>query len=189
MPPIAWPTWWSCMPALDLNRPRRVHIIGAGGLAMRAIASILVARGHVVSGSDQEHSPAIDLLAEQGVQVAIGHRAANVGSVDAVVASTAVASTNPELVEATRRGIPVLRRADAMAAICAGRRVAAVSGTHGKTTTSSMLALVLIEGGVRPSFVIGGTVHELGGGVKQVVQPILVGHHADPANQQGLVTL
>jgi len=152
------------MPALDLQRPRRLHIVGAGGLAMSAISSILVSLGHQVSGSDQEPSAATDLLAGQGVRVAIGHGAANVGRVDAVIASTAIAPGNPELVEANRRGIPVLRRADAMAAICASRQTVAVSGTHGKTTTSSMLALILIEAGLRPSFVIGGTVHELGGG-------------------------
>ncbi len=131
---------------------------------MSAIASILATLGHDVSGSDSVHSPAIDVLAGQGVRVAIGHEAGNVGAVDAVIASTAIPATNPELVEATRQGIPVHRRADAMVALCRARTAVAVSGTHGKTTTSSMLAVILVEAGLRPSFIIGGTVHDLGGG-------------------------
>jgi UDP-N-acetylmuramate--alanine ligase len=131
---------------------------------MSAIATVLVAMGHRVSGSDLRSSPPLERLRALGVAVGVGHRAENVGDADAVTVSTAVPDTNPEVVEARRRGIPVLRRAQTLAAICATRRTVAVAGTHGKTTTSSMLALVLREGGLRPSFVVGGELNEIGAG-------------------------
>ena len=151
-------------PALDLSVPRRIHVVGAGGTGMSAIATVLASMGHQVSGSDLKPSPPLERLRALGVHVDVGHRAEQVDDVDAVTVSTAVADTNPEVVEARRRGIPVLRRAQALAAICATRRTVAVAGTHGKTTTSSMLALVLREGGLRPSFIVGGELNEIGAG-------------------------
>jgi UDP-N-acetylmuramate--alanine ligase len=139
-------------------------VVGVGGAGMSAIATVLAAMGHAVSGSDLKGSPGLERLRSLGVQVAIGHDAANVGEVDAVTVSTAIPPTNVEVVAARGRGIPVLRRAEALAAIAATRRTVAVAGTHGKTTTSSMLALVLVEAGVRPSFIIGGEVNEIGTG-------------------------
>lgn len=152
------------MPAADLSTPVRIHEIGIGGAAMSAIASVLTRMGHTVTGSDLKASSWTDRLGAHGVSVAIGHDAANVGDVDIVAVSTAIPDTNPEVVEARRRGIPVLRRSELLAAICATRRTVAVSGTHGKTTTSSMLALVLVEAGLEPSFIIGGEVNEIGSG-------------------------
>src|SRR5205814_3213449 len=136
------------MSELDLASPKRIHVVGVGGSGMSAIATVLARMGHVVSGSDLKASAGLERLRALGVDVTVGHDAANVGDVDAVTTSTAVASTNPELEGARERGIPVLRRAETLAAIAATRRTIAVAGTHGKTTTSSMLALVLAEAGM-----------------------------------------
>jgi UDP-N-acetylmuramate--alanine ligase len=132
---------------------------------MSAIAAVLAAMGHQVSGSDLKASPGLERLRALGVTVSIGHDATNVpAEVDAVTISTAIPERNPEVAAARERGVPVLRRAEILAAIAATRRCVAVSGTHGKTTTSSMLALVLVQAGMRPSFIIGGEVNEIGTG-------------------------
>jgi UDP-N-acetylmuramate--alanine ligase len=149
---------------LDLTSPRRIHVVGVGGAGMSAIASVLASMGHSVTGSDLKASSGLDRLRAQGVKVVVGHAAENVGDAEAVTISTAIPATNPEVAEARERGIPVLRRADALSAIAATRRTVAVAGTHGKTTTSSMLALVLVEAGLHPSFIIGGDVNEIGTG-------------------------
>jgi UDP-N-acetylmuramate--alanine ligase len=149
---------------VDLRVPQRVHVVGVGGAGMSAIATVLATMGHRVSGSDLRASPALERLRAAGIDVAVGHRADNVGEVDVVTISTAVPATNPEVVAATEHGIPVLRRAEVLAAICATRRTVAVAGTHGKTTTSSMLALVLVEAGLHPSFIVGGELNEIGTG-------------------------
>jgi UDP-N-acetylmuramate--alanine ligase len=129
---------------------------------MSAIASVLAAMGHTVTGSDLKMSPTTQRLAAAGVAVTIGHDAARVGDAEMVTISTAIAATNPEVVEARRLGVPGLHRAEITAAVAACRRCVAVSGTHGKTTTTSMLALILVEAGLRPSFLIGGDVNEIG---------------------------
>lgn len=142
--------------------PVRVHVVGIGGAGMSAIAAVLAAMGHRVTGSDVKDTPVLDRLRRTGVEVAVGHDAAHVAACDVVTASTAVPPTNPEVAEARRRGVPVLHRAELLAAIAALRRCVAVSGTHGKTTTASMVALALVEAGLRPSFLIGGDVNEIG---------------------------
>ncbi len=148
----------------DLSTPRRIHVVGIGGAGMSAIATVLVAMGHVVTGSDLKHSSGLDRLTSLGVGVTVGHRAENVGDAEVVAISTAVPARNPEVVSAGEKRIPVLTRADVLAAIASTRRTVAVAGTHGKTTTSSMLALVLAEAGLRPSFIVGGEVNEIGTG-------------------------
>ena len=153
------------MSPLDLSAPLALHIVGIGGAGMSAIAMVLASMGHKVSGSDLKDSPGLERLRVAGVEVHIGHQGAHVGpEVQAVTISTAIPPANPEVAEAHRRGIPVLRRAEALGAICATRRPIAVAGTHGKTTTSSMLALVLVEAGMRPSFIIGGELTGIGTG-------------------------
>jgi UDP-N-acetylmuramate--alanine ligase len=147
---------------LELATPRRVHIVGIGGAGMSAIALVLHDMGHTVSGSDLKDSPTAERLRSRGIEVAVGHRAEQVAGADAVTYSPAVASENPELVEARARGIEVAPRSEVLAAICATRRCLAVAGTHGKTTTASMLSLILVEAGMRPSFVIGADVNEIG---------------------------
>jgi UDP-N-acetylmuramate--alanine ligase len=149
---------------VDLSTPRRVHVVGVGGAGMSAIASVLRAMGHRVTGSDLKASPGLDRLSALGVEVHVGHDAAHVGDADFVAVSTAIPEVNPEVRAARERGIPVLRRAEILSAIAALRRTVAVAGTHGKTTTASMLALVLVEAGLHPSFIIGGEVNEIGSG-------------------------
>jgi UDP-N-acetylmuramate--alanine ligase len=148
--------------AVDLSYPRRIHVIGIGGAGMSAIATVLVGMGHHVSGSDLKESVALDRLRRLGVHAFVGHSADHVTDAELVAASSAVDAANVEVRTATGRGIPVLRRAELLGAICAQRRSVAVSGTHGKTTTSSMLALILVEAGMRPSFIVGGDIYEFG---------------------------
>jgi UDP-N-acetylmuramate--alanine ligase len=148
---------------LELASPRSVHIVGIGGAGMSAIAIVLARMGHRVSGSDLKGGRSVQRLQLLGVDARIGHRAEHVtDDLDAVVISTAISSSNPEVREAERRGIPVLRRAQALRALVATRRGIAVAGSHGKTTTSSMLALVLRAAGWQPSFIIGGELNEVG---------------------------
>ena len=123
---------------------------------MAPLARILATMGHAVSGSDAAGSARLDQLAASGVAVHVGHHPDHVRDADAVVASTAIAGDNPELVAARAAGIPVLRRSDALAGLCALRRTLAVGGTHGKTTTTAMLAAVLTEAGLEPSYLVGG---------------------------------
>ncbi len=147
---------------IDLSTPRRIHIVGIGGAGMSAIGLVLRAMGHSVSGSDLRDSPVAERLRSHGISVAIGHRAENIGSLDAVTYSPAVQPGNVELVEATTLGVAIVPRSRMLASICATRRCLAVAGTHGKTTTASMLSLILVEAGLRPSFVIGADVNEIG---------------------------
>jgi UDP-N-acetylmuramate--alanine ligase len=131
---------------------------------MSAIAEVLAAMGHDVTGSDLKPSVGLERLEALGVAVTVGHAAANLGQAELLTRSTAVPDRNPECRAAAEAGIPVLSRADVLTAICAQRSTVAVAGTHGKTTTASMLALVLRQAGVRPSFIIGGDVNEIGTG-------------------------
>jgi UDP-N-acetylmuramate--alanine ligase len=152
--------WRDPIPSLaDLGA---VHLIGIGGAGMSGIARILLARGVPVSGSDRRDSPTVRALAALGARVEIGHDAAHLGSADTVVVSTAIRADNPELATARARGLRVLPRAVALAAVMAGRRSVAVAGTHGKTSTTSMLTVAVQACGVDPSFAIGGDLNESG---------------------------
>ena len=148
--------------SLDLRVLRPIHVVGIGGAGMSAIALVLRAMGHTVTGSDLKDSPVAERLRSQGIAVAVGHRAENVVGAEAVTYSPAVPPENPELGAAQAAGALVVPRSAMLAAICATRRCLAVSGTHGKTTTASMLSLVLVEAALRPSFVIGADVNEIG---------------------------
>lgn len=138
----------------------RAHLVGVGGAGMSGIARILADRGFAVSGSDARDSPVLAGLADRGVHTAVGHSATNLrllpGGPTAVVVSTAVRPDNPEVVAARAAGVPVVRRADALAALMTGRRSVCVAGTHGKTSTTSMLTVALQHAGLDPSFAIGG---------------------------------
>ncbi|MCU1365408.1 MAG: murC, partial [Ilumatobacteraceae bacterium] len=151
---------------IDLSETKRLHVVGVGGPGMSAIAIVLAEMGHTVSGSDMREKPILDRLRAAGIAIQVGHDRANVHGVDAVTASTAVPARNIELDEARSRGSLVLSRAGMLAGICAEARSLAVAGTHGKTTTSSMLMLALAEAGLRPSFVIGGDVTDMGTGAQ-----------------------
>jgi UDP-N-acetylmuramate--alanine ligase len=141
-----------------------VHLIGIGGAGMSGIARILLARGHTVSGSDAKDSRALAALRALGATVHVGHHAEHVGVVDTVVMSTAIRDRNPELLAARERGIAVIPRAAALAALMGDGRGVAIAGTHGKTTTTSMLTVALQHCGADPSFVIGGDLNEPGSG-------------------------
>jgi UDP-N-acetylmuramate--alanine ligase len=140
----------------------RVHFIGVGGVGMAGLARIMLARGVPVSGSDAKASGTTDTLRALGATVHIGHDAAQLADADTVVVTTAARDTNPELVEARRRGLLVLHRSQALAALMRGRRALAVAGTAGKTTTTSMLTVALQHCGADPSFAIGGELTETG---------------------------
>jgi UDP-N-acetylmuramate--alanine ligase len=148
---------------LDLTTPHAIHVVGVGGAGMSAIATVLARMGHTVSGSDLRESRVLERLGLLDVTTHIGHAAEHLPDpLDAVVISTAIPESNPEVVAARARGVPVLRRADALRAIVATRTTVAVAGSHGKTTTSSMLALILRAAGWHPSFLIGGDLNEVG---------------------------
>jgi UDP-N-acetylmuramate--alanine ligase len=149
----------------------RVHLVGIGGAGMSGIARILLARGAQVSGSDAKDSRTVLALRAQGAAIAVGHAGANLdqlpGGPTAVVVSTAIREDNPELVEARARGAVVLRRAEALAALMLDHRVACVAGTHGKTSTTSMLTVALQHCRMDPSFAIGGDLNESGANAHQ----------------------
>ncbi|MGM1058081.1 UDP-N-acetylmuramate--L-alanine ligase [Saccharothrix sp. Mg75] len=149
----------------------RVHLVGIGGAGMSGIARILLARGAQVSGSDAKDSRTVLALRAQGAAVAVGHDGANLDQLDggptAVVVSTAIRADNPELVAARERGVTVLRRAEALAALMDDHRVACVAGTHGKTSTTSMLTVALQHCRMDPSFAIGGDLNESGANAHQ----------------------
>jgi UDP-N-acetylmuramate--alanine ligase len=149
---------------VDLSSPKSIHIIGIGGAGMAAIAEVLHGMGHTVSGSDMGASKAFDRLVAIGIDAVVGHDASNVDTPDVVARSTAIPDDNVEVQEVHRRGQDVLRRAEILGSIAALRRTVAVAGTHGKTTTSSMLAVIARQALVDPSFIIGGDVTELGTG-------------------------
>lgn len=140
-----------------------VHLVGIGGMHMSAIAQLLIERGIAVSGSDIERSDRLDRLEAMGATVYPGHAAEHVGGASLVVATAAVSDTNPEVAEAKRRGIPVLLRAEMVARLMEGKRVIAVAGSHGKTTTSTLAAFILQRAGRRPMYLLGGESIDLGG--------------------------
>jgi UDP-N-acetylmuramate--alanine ligase len=139
-----------------------VHFVGVGGIGMSGIAELLANLGYEVTGSDQRRSPVTDRLTTLGVRVHEGHAAANVEGADVVVISSAVKPSNPEVVEAERRGIPVIPRAEMLAELMRLRFAIAVAGAHGKTTTTSMIALMLERAGLDPTAVIGGRLSAFG---------------------------
>ncbi|MCH1868280.1 UDP-N-acetylmuramate--L-alanine ligase [Nocardioides sp. CFH 31398] len=144
------------LPAADLGR---VHFVGIGGAGLSAIARLMLARGIAVSGSDGTDSPTLAALRAEGAEVHLGHDAAHLahlGAGDTVVVSTAVRETNPEVVEAQARGLRLLPRSAALAAVMAGRRTVAVAGTHGKTTTTGLLVSALLAAGADPTYAVGG---------------------------------
>jgi UDP-N-acetylmuramate--alanine ligase len=151
-----------------------VHLVGIGGAGMSGIARIMLSRGSSVSGSDSAPSGLLDELAAAGARVAVGHAAENLGAADTVVVSTAIRPDNPELVAAEQGGLRVLHRAAALASLMVGRQGIAVAGTHGKTTTTSMITTVLLHSGAEPSYVIGGILAETGLGAADGTGPHFV---------------
>jgi UDP-N-acetylmuramate--alanine ligase len=145
-----------------LGKTRRVHFVGIGGIGMSGIAELLANLGYAVSGSDEKRSSVTDRLETLGIRVTYGHDASRVGDADVVVISSAVRPTNPEVGEAISRQIPVIPRAEMLAELMRLRFAIAVAGAHGKTTTTSMIALVVERAGLDPTAVIGGRLKAFG---------------------------
>ena len=145
---------------------RHIHFVGIGGAGMSGIAEVLLNLGYVISGSDLSESAALKRLQSLGVQTHVGHQASNVEGADAVVTSTAVHADNPEVVAAHSKLIPVVPRAVMLAELMRLKTGVAIAGTHGKTTTTSLVASVLVEAGMDPTFVIGGKLNSAGANAK-----------------------
>ncbi len=139
-----------------MRRIHTVHFVGIGGSGMSGIAEVMLSLGYAVQGSDLKPGKQTQRLEKQGATVFIGHAAGNIKNADAVVVSSAVDETNPEVVAAREKVMPVVQRAEMLAELMRFRYSIAVAGTHGKTTTTSLIASILAEGGLDPTFVIGG---------------------------------
>lgn len=147
---------------LGMRRIRQIHFVGIGGAGMCGIAEVLANQGYGVSGSDLKESPVVTRLRQCGIRVAIGHATDHVAGADVVVVSTAVDESNPEIRWAHEHRVPVVQRAEMLAELMRFRHGIAVAGTHGKTTTTSLTATLLAEGGLDPTFVIGGRLTSAG---------------------------
>ena len=153
---------------IDFSIPKHIHFIGIGGISMSALAEILKTRGFIISGSDAHASPLTDRLSELGIRVIIGQSAENITEdIDVVVYTAAVHPDNPEYAAASQMGIPILTRAELLGQIMRNYRTAiAVSGTHGKTTTTSMISEMLLSSGADPTVTVGGILPSIGGNVR-----------------------
>lgn len=152
---------------IDLSRYKNIHCIGIGGIGLSAIAEILLSRGYNVTGSDMKESDITDHLIEKGAKIFTDHRAENVDKADLIVYSAAVGKDNPELMAAEDRGIPAVTRAQMLGALMDEYESSiAISGTHGKTTTTSMVSLILEHSKLEPTILVGGNLAEIGGNVK-----------------------
>jgi UDP-N-acetylmuramate--alanine ligase len=178
------------IPTLDvpaLEGVRTVHLIGAGGAGMRNLGRLLLARGIAVSGSDLKDSKGLRDLEKLGATIHVGHDASYVTSPDAVVISSAISETNVELATARERGLTVWARAQAIAALASGYRSIAVAGTHGKTTTTSMISVILEKTGRDPTYLIGGDLNESGSGARTGASDLFV-FEADESDGSFLLT-
>ncbi len=152
---------------LELTNLKHIHCIGIGGIGLSAIAEIFLSRGYQVSGSDMKQSETTDHLIRHGARISFEHRAENVGGADLVCYSAAISKDNPELMAAIEQGIPTATRAEALGALMAGYETSiAISGTHGKTTTTSMISLILEHAKTDPTILVGGNLAEFHGNVK-----------------------
>ena len=148
------------------KRVKNIHFVGVGGSGMSGIAEVLVNSKYRVSGSDIAESPVTDRLRSAGVNVVIGHHVDNIKNSDVVVVSSAIDQTNPEVSGALASGIPVIPRAEMLGELMRFQQGIAVAGTHGKTTTTSLVAAILIAGGLDPTFVVGGLINSEGANAK-----------------------
>src|SRR5690348_4854602 len=144
-------------------KPQPVHFVGIGGIGMSGLAEVLLELGYRVSGSDAKLTPITQRLTQRGASIREGHKAENVGDAKAVIVSSAVRNDNPEVVEARRLGIPVIARGELLAELMRLKFGIAVAGSHGKTTTTSMVATILNGVGLDPTVVVGGRVDTMGG--------------------------
>lgn len=169
---MSWRFWTppaGSIPTLEvpsLDGVRSIHMIGIGGAGMRNLARLLRARGMQVAGSDMKDSAYLKELASEGIDARVGHDPSAMGAPDAVIISSAISEGNTELMDARARGLKVWKRQQALAALAADRRAVSISGTHGKTTTTSLMAVVAERAGLDPSFLIGGDLNESGSGAR-----------------------
>lgn len=150
----------------EMRRIRRIHFVGIGGSGMCGIAEVLLNQGYEISGSDISANASVKRLTNAGAIVFIGHSETNIDGADVVVKSSAVTVENPEIASARARGIPVVRRAEMLAELMRYRHGIAIAGTHGKTTTTSLITAILAEAGRDPTFVVGGRVNSVGTNAK-----------------------
>ncbi|MFH1198635.1 MAG: UDP-N-acetylmuramate--L-alanine ligase, partial [Candidatus Omnitrophota bacterium] len=141
---------------------KHYHFIGIGGIGMSGIAHLFLCRGYGASGSDVKDSAILSQLKELGAQIYIGHRSENIKNADVVVYSSAISNDNPEIIEAIKKGIPIIKRAQALAELMVNKDVVAIAGSHGKTTTTSLASCLLLEAGLSPTAVIGGILKNIG---------------------------
>ncbi|MCR4710840.1 MAG: UDP-N-acetylmuramate--L-alanine ligase [Clostridia bacterium] len=152
---------------IDLSGFKNIHCIGIGGIGVSAIAEILLSRGYHVSGSDMKESEITGNLKALGAEIFIGHRAENVENADLIIYSAAIAEENPEIIRAREKSIPLASRAEVLGVLMDEyKHSIAISGTHGKTTTTSMVSLILEDAGLDPTILVGGNLHEIGGNCK-----------------------
>ncbi len=151
---------------MESFKGKRVHFVGIGGIGMSGIAKVLLGLGSIVTGSDISDSHIIEELRCAGAFIHIGHKPENLGKVDILVVSSAISKDNPEILEAKKRGIPIVRRGEFLATLMRGKRGIAVSGTHGKTTTTSLIAKVFIDAGTDPTVFIGGEMEDIKGNAR-----------------------
>ena len=152
---------------INLSEYKNIHCIGIGGIGLSAIAEILISRGYHVSGSDMKQSDITDNLEKHGAKIYIGHRAENVETADLIVYSAAIAEENPEIIRAREKNIPLAGRAEVLGVLMDDFEISiAISGTHGKTTTTSMVSLILEQAKLEPTILVGGNLAEIGGNVK-----------------------
>lgn len=145
-----------------MGRVEHIHFVGIGGAGMCGIAEVLHNEGYIITGSDVSENRVVVRLRSLGIQIAIGHGVQNIKDADVVVRSTAIGNDNPEIIAATKQMIPVIPRAAMLAELMRFRQGIAIAGTHGKTTTTSLVSSLLAEGGLDPSFVIGGKLNSCG---------------------------
>ncbi len=149
-----------------IDKNLRLHFVGAGGIGMSAIAQILCELGYSVTGSDAKASGQLELISRKGGRIFVGHRTEQVGDADIVIRSSAIHEENPEIIEARRRNLPIWQRAQMLSEILSLGKAVTISGAHGKTTTTSMVALVFERCGLDPTAIIGGELNDLGGNAK-----------------------
>ncbi len=164
MPRVIAPKLFSSVP--EMRRIRNIHFVGIGGAGMSGIAEVLLNQGYSISGSDISKSKTISRLEKLGVKAFIGHKAKQAKDADVVVVSTAIDDSNPEIKAAMKQRIPIIRRAEMLAELMRYRHSIVIAGTHGKTTTTSMVASVFAEGKLDPTFVIGGLLNSAGTNAK-----------------------
>ena len=155
------------------KRIKHIHFVGIGGIGMSGIAEVLLNLGYHVSGSDLRSTPITESLKRQGATIFYTHAAQNIGTAHVVVTSSAVRLDNPEILAAELRKIPVIRRAEMLAELARLKYSVAIAGTHGKTTTTSMIATIVDRAGLDPTVVVGGLLNTIGSAAAQVLSHVL----------------